>query len=215
MSRQPLQWRELAQIGRWLVKGPRALVSSAEPTGGSAGWLDRMAHWEKRTVAAGIQQSCTIFRRFEYEGAALPEFVVRFANWDAASDREASKGEGASGLTVSVQHFQLPAALAAFDRDEELATAVGASAVRRHDDSEKNPVTLVYDWTLPGRRIAHSLHWMSAPETASLERLWEETKPKAEGLQVHAGLIERFDIEVFGEYLDASIEQLATVHHLM
>jgi hypothetical protein len=211
----PLDFRELATLGRWIVNGPRSLVTLGESTGGKHGWLDRAMHWKKHPIAGGVHESCTVYRRFEFEGAELPSYVVRFAHWDSGKDREACKAGTSQQISVAVRHFVFPEERmeSIRVREERLAACVAAT----HTSGRRPSVspTMVYHWDFPGVLISQSLHWWSSSQTELLEQLWEDTIPKETGLEAFPELIERFDVETFGEHLDVRLEQLVTVHHLI
>lgn len=166
-----LDWPELATLGRWIVKGPRSLVSSAEPTGGVAGWLDRAMHWRRQPVFGGIHESCTIYRRFEFEGAALPRYVARFAQWDSGKDREACKAGCGRQLSVTVRHCLFSQASMASIGSQAQRLAAAIAATFREEPITRSQPNLVYDWDFPNVFVSQSLHWSSTSRTELLEQL--------------------------------------------
>jgi hypothetical protein len=211
----PLGWSELRTIGGWIVRGPRSLVTAAEPGGGKAGWLDREMHWSRKPLAGGVHESCTIYRRFEFEGASLPPYAVRFARWDMTKDKEVCNAGSAQQISVVVQHYKLPQALMESINLQQERLAACAAAVFTPGPITWPDRTIAYRWDFPDLLLGQSLSWWSSSRSESLERLWHDTIPKETELEVFPGLIERFEVETFGEYLDLSLEQLATAHHLM
>jgi hypothetical protein len=209
----PLGWPELSAIGRWIIHGPRSLVTSAEPTGGKMGWLDRLMHWRRYPLVGGVQESCTVYRRFEFEGAKLPLYVARFAQWESGKDRELCLADNAHELTVSVKHYVYPgSALASIHLQEQRLTASLAATVADELMVQHQPAS-VYHWDFPGTIVKQTLQWTSSTRTEALERLWHETVPKDVELEVIANLIERFGIATFNEYIDVIPDELPTVHH--
>lgn len=218
MSQPALEWRLLSTLGRWVVKGPRSLVSCSIPTGGAEGWLDRMMHWQRSPISGGLHESCTVFRRFEFEGAALPPFVVRFACWNAARDRAACNERLATQLTLKVTHFEFSSAAVTrvLMRERDLLECLTESQVPvERSDSATNTATMAYCWDYPGRLVRQELSWLSGARTANLEQLWQEVLPTSDGLQPLQRFIERFEMESFNEYIDASVSQLPVIHRLI
>jgi hypothetical protein len=191
----PLRWLELNRIGEWIVNGPRSLVTAAEPGGGKAGWLDRDMHWSRKQFAGGMHETCTIYRRFEFEGASLPPYVVRFARWDKTKDQEACNAGSAQQISVVVQHYNLPQELMESISLLQERVAACAAAVFTPGPITWPDRTIVYRWNFPGLLLGQSLSWWSSSRSESLERLWHDAIPKETELEDFPGLIERFEVE--------------------
>ena len=99
-------------------------------------------------------------------------------------------------------------------REAELSSALAAS-LKDLDQAPEPRVVTAYSWDFPGRFVNYSLHWFSSRKTQDLERLWGETRPSQARLRPFTGLIERFELETLQEYVDATPDQLATVHELL
>jgi hypothetical protein len=162
-----------------------------------------------------MHESCTVFRRFEFEGASLPSFVARFAHWDAGQDRAASDAGNATHLSLDVHHFEFPRESVdeILRREAEIQSSIGATLAPT-DEGANRCATMVYCWHFPGRLVTQSLQWLSDPRTALLEQLWAATAPNPKGL-TPLRFIERFDVESFCDYVDATLDQLPTIHQLL
>jgi hypothetical protein len=219
MDPSPLDWTALKSIALWVIEGPRSIVSSPEPTGGPSGWVERMMHWQVHPTD-GLTESRTVFRRPIYEGMTLPPFVLRVATWDKKRDRFDSREQLVEAISLQAEHFEFNETSVAqvLACEKELASCLMEISADESVIDDSGSLTLsdaMYRWSFPGRRITHDMSWLSSPKTSYLERLWKETLPKTNGLPRLTGLIERFEVDPFGTYVDAVLEQMPTIHHLL
>jgi hypothetical protein len=216
MAEVNLSWRDISATGRRIIQGPRSLILPKKVGDRCEQWLDRLFHWHCNTVAPGIPESCTIYRRFEFEGASCWPYVVRYASWDQLHDRESYKQNGSiARLSLQVQHLELSeAAVTEVARREE---EVDRCVLAMHSHSlppakSADAPGKVFEWTFCGNFLTRNLSWISSSRSADLESLWLASRPDRSKLLTVSGLIERYDVELHDEIWDVDATKIQTCH---
>jgi hypothetical protein len=217
MEPTPFDWSALNSIARWVLDGPRSIVSTSEPGGGPAGWIEKYAHWCVQPTVGPVE-SWTVYLRPNYEGMSLPRCILRVATWDKHRDRDERRTGLMKSMSLRVEHFECSDTIVdiVHAREKELAKCLARIADKPPANSADPEIsTAAYRWLVPGRYITHRLFWLSTAQTAALDQLWRETLPKMDGLRRLTGLIERFESDSFGSCVDASLDQIPTIHQLI